>query len=430
MHILLFALSFIFFTSHSKSEIGNFTRQNESCIVYYNSATDKVSGNLYAGQLREKDRLIGSELCCLSQMEKGYFNFFSSKPKKLCCQQKENSRCYPGILKYRPCPRYTCWYPEETSKKDIEDYASNRFNTLKFCKNEKPSTIKKGRIIKSNLILYKDKQKCTDVNKKYHILSMKVAKHPQAYHYCCSVDITTNLEEDPTKVCCGLAGSQSRNYGGSRIGATYLIDQQTPPCCRKIQDHSTCQPKRDGKYFMCKPVAGSWFTKDLSENLPYYTPEYYRMLTQSNNIFACDPNHSSFFYEYPSLMHYYKVKGSPLAPAITGICCNKKDIFFYDTQTISNECCITYADPEYSPNKTYEYSIQEQMFDYNCSMTRKTFIENGEFIYRPCLPDACIKKNWKMGILNRYNITKLFVIPTSNVEPLYGVYDYEANKYV
>ena len=395
-------------------------RRTTKCPVYNTGPTKSVLGNLYNGTFTYRNGLkkVKSkiELCCLESVKDKAINFTSTTAKTSCCQQLEGSVCYS---RYRSCPGYSCIvvFSDDNGEKSVL--------TLKsppefFACTNKNKTRQRGRIVKSSITQYKSARGCKDASKKILITSVKTGKPADAYHMCCSVDITTNFGADPRKDCCGLAASLAPNFISQG-----QIAMDTPPCCRKLNGFSTCDTtyiQSKPRFRFCAALAGSADTPNLSEDLPALAPLHYTYKVESSGegynsktVFACDKQGNKFL---------YSIQDSNFAlPYKINVCCSK-DIFYESAKTIIDDCCITYAD---FPTTVYEPSY------YQCSVQDNHdtgFISNKKFVYKPCKYYACPAINKYYGQFNDRYILKPFNVSVSKVAPLYGVYKWYLNKYL
>ena len=395
-------------------------RRTTKCPVYNTGPTKSVLGNLYNGTFTYRNGLkkVKSkiELCCLESVKDKAINFTSTTAKTSCCQQLEGSVCYS---RYRSCPGYSCIvvFSDNNGDKSILTLKSPPDFPICTSKNE---TRPRGRIVKSNITQYRSARGCKDASKKILITSVKTGKPVDAYHMCCSVDITTNFRANPRTVCCGLAASLAPNFiSGSKIA------MDTPPCCRTLKGFSTCSItyfQSNPRFRVCAAIAGSADTPNLSEDLPALAPLHYtyklESLTEgydSKTVFACDKEGNKFLYAVQDLNF--------AAPYKINVCCSK-DIFYSSAKKIIDDCCITYVD--------YSATIFNASY-YKCSVKDHHdtgFIANGMFVYKPCKYYACpaIDKNYGQ-LTDKYRL-KPYNVSVSKVAPLYGVYKWYLNKYL
>ena len=403
-------------------------KSSTPCTVYAKDAdlSNKNDGILYNGSLEEtvnkKKVKVDYGICCPKSYRKSQTNFRSSSSRAVCCQQGKGSICYSKDG-YRACPGFVCLAYgvgsniEATTAKDIPYY---------FTCPDAVSLRKEGRIHQPDLIVYKDKVDCKDRIKKYQIVTIKRGqKSPPAYRWCCSEDITSNFTAKPRDVCCGLAGSQPPN----RL-VRMATNVDTPPCCRKLQNKNNCDPESleqksfDGyqtTYRICRATSGGPQTPKLSENMPAFSVLQY-LLTEykqgfvpdadTKKLYACDSKGNKLMYAI------YR----ELSVAVNPVVCCPKNIFYSDAETMSEQCCITFV----------SFFLAHEKNIFECSRITSGFVRNDKMYYLPCDPKACkkIPTARTVGILSNQSIFTPFNVSDTIAQPLYGVYNWNKNKYL
>lgn len=408
MLVLSFFLAIFLDKSHS------LRRQKGECPVYNTSPTDSVKGTLYKGTVTFEDKHKAKvEICCLRSVTNDTIKYFSKTSKTSCCQQLAGSPCTKG---HRGCPGYSCMVRFSSGTSSIAPLSSPPGSTRCVVDRE---TLDRGIIFKSNITQYKNPRGCKDETKKILITSVKTGKPVDAYHTCCSVDITSNFSANPETVCCGLAGSLAPNY----IENGRIVFGNTPPCCRKVNGYSTCDPTPNLPQPMkfCGGLAGSEDTPNLNERLPALAPLHYtytdKSLVTSNQVYSCNKEGTKFFFALQN--------GFGSLPMNLNLCCSK-NIFYSNAQKIIDDCCISYTNNEYSVSPSapsfFKCSVKDQK--------KKGFIENGIFVYKPCNPSACSATNSNSGQLDRSKPLDVFLGSNEKVAPIYGVYKYYLNKHL
>lgn len=446
---MLILLSLLFVVVNVVDCATTLNRTATPCTVYYRDRTNRVQGVLFTGKNNDEKNKYPIELCCLPNVATPTVEYLSSSARASCCQQNSNSgqasHC-PKLKGHRACPEYNCLGKFNQNGKNFRQLKTP---PLFIACSDIYKSSDTGTIEKTDIIMYKGSQSCADKSMNILIISVKSGKQPDAYHWCCSKDITTQLDVDPKDVCCGLAGSQAPQYAGKPLSGRNAtpVNLEGPRCCRKLQGESTCQfldySTNFQRYFPCAGVAGSVKTANLNENLPYLAPLHYfyyqdgsspKAYEDPSKAYACDASGSKFLYSLQESTLLFGVQRLYSVPI--GLCCSK-DIFYSDAQKIVDDCCITYTDKgvQHADLVDNSQSKGKKAWDtsfYQCSMMNnkaKGFIDKGKFIYRPCKPDACTKIDDKFGKLENKSILKTHSVSAVKITPIYGLYEWHVDKY-
>lgn len=427
-----------------------FNRTRFSCALTFsvdNSGIQQISGQQYNSKSDLK-------ICCNKKITAKSMQVDITKKNADCCLRKGDV-CYTNGL--RPCSEFFCFHKFNSSRPlTVPNTAKDSFINQDKCPPP-PKSIDKGNInmnmypsSKRLVALYDTRKTCADKSKPfligfhYLVLDRTGAKKPkqpkffiqkERFRWCCSENIFDDFSLDPQTVCCGLVGSSAPNYAPGK-----LVNVHNPPCCRKLGGRPLCEPKlpkdKDGisKFNQeCPPLSGDVTTKDLSEDIPLFAPQYYGIeisFKDTDLIYAqtvCTTRYfrGKVFSGYGNV-DYYNILKIPISNVtsdeskkffglgkrnIFSLCCNDKDVFFMNKNEILKSCCYVVNYPQY---------LQKNI---PCDVKGK--IDGNFYAFRTCNPKACVKSKF-IPVL--YNYTQQ--IDLHKIDFLYGVDKYYEPRYI
>lgn len=396
----------------------------------YNMGTQYSSSNTQVG------------LCCKDNNKK---NVASMKSMKVDLKQRNANCCInKGTICYingvRPCSEYICFSRFNNSgSKVIQNTANDSMFNPYLCPDPQPPPESKTFIriypLEERLISYYDSQhRCKDKKRKYLIafnyLDFYTSRYkiePSRFKWCCSKNIFKDYSINPKDVCCGLSGSSAPNfYPGA------LVNVDNPPCCRTLGGRSLCEPRvaniTDGNQ-VCPPLSGTIDTKNLTEDLPLFSPQYFPFFINRNEpsgrgyeapslkIFKWGSSHRKYLYLFSDFYNDQINPDNDLDDhAIYSIGCNVR--LESSANDFLKQCCISITVFALVNNKALKFP--KKFMKFSCA---KSNITDGKFMYTSCIKDNCVKTSDDQRYLGA------FTMNPANKNTFYGSQKYFEARY-
>lgn len=384
---------------------------SESCIFKFDTYKSEVAPNGKPDVVKGVAYDLGtSKVCCKNAIPDDATMSILQRSKYNCCIYSGD--CAFGGM--RGCAATPCIATFPSGQANTQDNTyPDKLVSSKICTSQTMANGNMGSVRieepRDHQIGLTDGNPCHDRNFPVHIIfvrarteksdkSISFIGKSENHQWCCKKDIFDDYTLDPKSICCGLSGAHSPYYYGGK-----KLDTDTPKCCRGQGGRPACEPYvgPQWKYNQkCPPYSGYYnVTPDLTHQLGFFVPMFYSLETIGKSLwspgrttckYTSNPKkETKYFYTLSTALQRLSEKESTI-----GLCCNVKDMFYYDEKTMLKSCCIGYftteTDDRSELDKRYkEIGQQDKERNSNnrlpCSYLRSTpKVVDGELRFHAC----------------------------------------------